>query len=84
MGLGAEAGPAGLAAAFGTRTGRVTSFDDHVGLGEVLADDSAETWTFHCTRIADGSRTIAAGTWVAFDVAPGPLGIEAVGVRRRG
>ena len=74
---------AGLAAAFGTRTGRVSSFDDHVGAGTVTADDVDESWYFHCTRIADGSRTIAEGTWVMFEVVPGPTGLEAVAVRRR-
>ena len=81
--LAEPAGPIGLAAAFGTRTGRVTAFDDHVGAGTVLADDTAESWPFHCTRLADGSRTIVVGTWVAFDVEPGPTGLEAVRVRRR-
>jgi len=72
-----------LAAAFGSLTGRVSAFDDHVGAGTVTADDSDEWWPFHCTRIADGSRTIAVGTWVAFDVQPGPTGLEAVAIRRR-
>jgi cold shock CspA family protein len=76
-------GASGLAAAFGARTGRVSAFDDHVGAGTVTADDADETWFFHCTRIADGSRTIAVGTWVMFDVMPGPTGLEAVSVRRR-
>ncbi len=76
-------GGGGLAAAFGTRTGRVTTFDDHVGTGTVTADDVDESWFFHCTRIADGSRTIAVGTWVMFEVVPGPTGLEAVSVRRR-
>lgn len=75
---------AGLAVAFGTRTGRVADFDDHRGTGTVTADDAPERWSFHCTKIADGSRTIAPGTWVAFEVVPGPLGLEAVNLRRRG
>lgn len=77
------AAPLGLAAAFGSLTGRVSSFDDRVGAGTVTADEVDETWSFHCTRIADGTRTIAVGTWVAFDVQPGPTGLEAVAVRRR-
>ncbi len=79
----APVAPVGLAAAFGTSTGRVSSFDEHVGTGQVSADDADESWMFHCTRIADGSRTIAVGTWVAFEVVPGPTGLEAVGLRRR-
>lgn len=75
--------PLGLAAAFSTHTGRVASFDDHVGAGVVEADGTDDTWFFHCTRIADGSRTITEGTWVAFEVVPGPTGLEAVDVRRR-
>ena len=80
--MGTDA-PLGLAAAFGGQSGRVASFDDHVGAGTVEADETSDTWFFHCTRIADGSRTIAPGTWVTFDVAPGPTGLEAVGLRRR-
>jgi cold shock CspA family protein len=53
--------------------GRVTAFDEQRGLGEITADDGA-VYGFHCTRIADGSRTIAPGTPVAFEVVPGHLG----------
>ena len=70
-----------LASAFSEMSGTVTDFDDHVGAGTITADDGA-TWWFHCTRIADGSRTIALGTAVAFEVAPGPTGLEAVTVRQ--
>ena len=47
--------------------GTVTSFDKEVGLGEVTRDDG---WVllFHCIVIADGSRDIAVGTLVEFDV----------------
>ena len=47
--------------------GTVTSFDKEVGLGEITRDDG---WVlpFHCIVIADGSRDIAVGTEVAFDV----------------
>ena len=48
-------------------TGRVRDFDEHVGLGHVAADDGAE-YLFHCVEIADGSRTIAVGTDVEFDL----------------
>jgi cold shock CspA family protein len=74
----------GLAAAFGTRTGRVIGFDDHVGAGTVDTDDGREQWSFHCTRIADGSRRIDVGVPVQFEVVPGPVGLEAVAVRPRG
>jgi cold shock CspA family protein len=47
--------------------GRVTSFDDHRGYGMVTADDGTE-YFLHCTQIADGTRTIAVGTQVAFGV----------------
>jgi CspA family cold shock protein len=53
--------------------GTVTAFDEHRGLGTVTADDG-RTFSFHCTRIADGTRTIATGTAVTFDVVPGHLG----------
>jgi cold shock CspA family protein len=60
------------------RTGVVVAFDEAVGLGTVRADDGSE-FGFHCTQIADGTRTIAAGARVRFDVAPGHRGLwEAV------
>ena len=49
------------------RRGRVTDFDEHVGLGHVTADDGTEH-LFHCVEIADGSRTIAVGTAVTFEL----------------
>ena len=73
----------GLPAAFDTRTGRVTEFDDQVGSGRVKADNGRDSWFFHCTRIADGSRTIPVGVAVTFEVVPGPTGLEAVAIRRR-
>jgi len=49
--------------------GRVTEFDEGVGLGVVTADDGT-TYRFHCTQIADGTRTIAVGTAVDFEATP--------------
>ena len=54
-------------------SGEVSSFSEHRGLGEITADD-ATVYPFHCTRIADGSRVIAVGTRVEFEIVPGPLG----------
>ena len=48
-------------------TGRVTDFDEQVGLGHVTADDGT-AHLFHCVEIADGTRTIDVGTRVQFDV----------------
>jgi cold shock CspA family protein len=48
-------------------TGRVLDFDEHVGLGHVVADDGAE-YLFHCVEITDGSRTIEVGAEVQFDL----------------
>ena len=52
--------------------GVVTEFDDPRGLGTVEA--GGVRYPFHCTAIADGSRTIAVGTEVTFVVAPGLMG----------
>ena len=57
----------------GAREGTVTVFDDARGLGEVTATDGAVFW-FHCTQIAGGTRTIAVGTRVTFDVVAGHRG----------
>jgi CspA family cold shock protein len=48
-------------------SGTVTEFDEPVGLGVVTADDGTR-YPFHCTQIADGTRTIAVGTKVHFAV----------------
>jgi CspA family cold shock protein len=48
-------------------SGTVTEFDDAAGLGTVTADDGT-AYPFHCTQIADGSRTIAVGTAVRFEL----------------
>jgi cold shock CspA family protein len=55
------------------RLGVVSTFAEARGLGTV-SDDTGATWTFHCTSIADGTRTIEVGARVAFDVVAGHLG----------
>ena len=63
------------------RTGTVTAFDEPRGLGEVT-DAAGEVVPFHCTAIADGSRTIEVGRAVHFAVRPGRMGRwEATGIR---
>lgn len=62
-------------------TGVVTEFDEPAGIGTVTADEGGEHF-FHCTAIADGTRTIAVGARVEFEVVPGRLGRwEASGLR---
>lgn len=53
--------------------GTVTDFDRQVGLGTVTATDGA-TLRFHCIRIADGTRDIAVGTEVTFEIVAGLAG----------
>lgn len=57
----------------GPGQGEVTDFDEQRGYGTVLGTDG-RSYFFHCTAIADGTRTIAVGTAVRFDVVPGRLG----------
>lgn len=52
--------------------GVVTDFDEPRGLGTVEGDGSS--FPFHCTALLDGTRTIAVGTPVTFEVRPGGLG----------
>ena len=54
------------------KTGTVTEFSKPRGIGTVEAD--GVRYAFHCTQIADGSRTIRVGAPVEFDVVPGRLG----------
>ena len=56
-----------------TRTGRVRAFDEARGLGEVETTGGVR-YPFHCTAIADGSRRIAVGAVVVFEIGAGPLG----------
>ncbi len=70
-------------ASLGTRSGSVSDFDDVRGLG-VIAGDDGTIYHFHCTGIADGSRTIDADAKVRFEVVAGRLGRwEAWGVEVR-
>ncbi len=48
-------------------------FDDHKGYGHVETEDGRRLF-FHCTAIADGTRTIPVGAEVCFDVVAGHLG----------
>jgi len=68
------------AEAFTERAGVVATFDDHVGAGTIVDDATGAPWWFHCTRIADGTRTIDIGAPVTFCVEPGPTGLEATAV----
>ena len=55
------------------RRGTVVDFDEHRGYGKVR-DEDGEEYFFHCTAIADGSRTVEVGTPVAFAVVAGHRG----------
>ena len=56
-----------------SHTGVIASFDDPRGIG-VIADDDGGEVPFHCTAIADGSRSIEEGARVRFSVVAGHLG----------
>ncbi len=61
-------------------SGRVVTFDDHRGRGEVEARGGLR-FPFHCTAVADGTRTVAEGADVRFRLVLGPLGqLEATAV----
>jgi cold shock CspA family protein len=62
--------------------GSVESFDDAAGLGVIRSADGS-TYPFHCTQIADGTRTIPTGVSVFFDVMAGRAGRwEATSIQR--
>ncbi|MGH9230853.1 MAG: cold shock domain-containing protein [Acidimicrobiales bacterium] len=58
---------------FGWGAGVVEEFDERRGLGTIVADDG-DVLAFHCTAIADRSRTVDAGRRVQFRVVPGLSG----------
>ncbi|HEX9682376.1 MAG TPA: hypothetical protein VGA13_04795 [Acidimicrobiales bacterium] len=53
--------------------GVIVGFDPDRGIGEV-AGSYGGRHPFHCTAIADGSRSIEAGTEVVFTLEPGRMG----------
>jgi len=62
--------------------GNVSEFDEAKGYGTVQTEDGRELF-FHCTQIADGTRTIPAGVSVVFEIVPGRNGRwEATDIRR--
>ncbi len=72
------------------RHGIVAGFDDPAGYGTIIeeAPDEAITgespagWFFHCSAIADGSRSIEPGTHVTCHLVAGHMGrIEATDIR---
>ena len=54
-------------------TGTVEAYDPHRGWGTIVGVDG-ERLGFHCTQIADGSRTIPVGAPVRFRRVPAHLG----------
>ena len=65
-----------------THTGSVEAYDAARGWGTILGDDG-EQLGFHCTQIADGSRSVAVGTKVRYRRVPAHLGTyEAASVTR--
>jgi cold shock CspA family protein len=54
-------------------TGAVASFDGAAGHGTVRGEDGRELF-FHCTAVADGSRTIDVGAAVTYRVTAGHHG----------
>lgn len=60
--------------------GRVVVFDQRRGLG-AIEDDGGVAYSFHCTRVTDGSRSVPVGARVRYVIVPGALGRwEASGV----
>lgn len=57
----------------GDGRGSVVEFDEPRGIGTVRSIDGVD-YPFHCTAVADGSRTVAVGTSVTWSVAAGRLG----------
>jgi hypothetical protein len=54
-------------------TGTVVEFDTERGRG-VVQDASGARLDFHCTQVADGSRSVPVGATVRYAVVPGALG----------
>ena len=66
----------------GMLSGIVVDFDAERGLGRIDATDG-RTFPFHCTQIADGTRDVAVGIAVRFDVLAKLGRYEATAISRR-
>jgi cold shock CspA family protein len=67
----------------GRRHGTVRTFDERRGMGEITSEDG-DVFAFHSTAIANGSRRIAEGAQVEFDVVAGLPGCwEAAAIEKR-
>ncbi len=55
-------------------SGAVEQFDAERGIGWVAGAEGGR-YFFHCTAIADGTRSIDVGAKVTFEVVPGHLGL---------
>jgi cold shock CspA family protein len=63
--------------------GAVEGFDDHRGYGTIRRTGDGAELFFHCTAIADGTRSIEIGTNVRFVTVPGHLGrVEARSIEK--
>jgi CspA family cold shock protein len=62
--------------------GRVDTFDAAVGLGTVVTP-TGQRHGFHCIEIADGTRTVALGAEVEFDLLAKLGRYEAANLRSR-
>ncbi|MBK5289333.1 MAG: cold shock domain-containing protein [Acidimicrobiia bacterium] len=56
----------------GAVSGVVRAFEESRGIGVIDAD--GRSYPFHCTQIADGTRTVRVGTTVQFRIVPGRRG----------
>lgn len=69
---------------FATLSAEVVAFDEAAGWG-TLRSVAGDEFFFHCTQIADGTRTIPVGAPVQTRLAPIGLGVwEATDVRAAG
>lgn len=57
----------------GSASGVVATFDEARGIGMIETADATQ-YFFHCTQIANGTRSIETGAAVTFEVRPGRLG----------
>ncbi len=84
MSAGDAAWRPALLLAGGGREGVVAGFDEAGGLGVVSAPGIAEL-SFHCTAIADGTRTIGVGERVVFEIVAAHRGqLEAASILKLG
>ncbi len=63
-------------------TGKVKWFNNSKGFGFIEADDGTDVFVHHSSILPEGTKTLADGDSVTFDITQDPKGPKAVNVQK--